>query len=114
MENTGITTKKNLYEILVPCIKDGKPIRTRYHKIWDKKVREISSGLTILKPVLGQWISNDGELYVERNIPVRIMCTEEEMNKIVEFTGYYYNQKAIMFYKISSEVYIREFKNANN
>ena len=44
-----------LYEILVPT-KYGdneKPIRTKHHKEWDKYVRKISGGLTILTPGKG-------------------------------------------------------------
>ena len=48
-EDLGAMTN-GLWEILVPTIhsSNGKPIRTRFHKVWDKKVREISGGLTIM------------------------------------------------------------------
>lgn len=99
---------KGLWEILVPTIfNDGKPIRTRYHRVWDTKVREISGGLTILTPAKGQWISKDGELYKERMIPVRILCTREEIEKIVDLTMVYYDQKAILAYKISDEYILK-------
>ena len=74
--------KLALFEILVPTIMDGKPIRTRFHKVWDQKIRKITNGLTILKPAVGNWISPDGELFVERMIPVRIFATEEQINLI--------------------------------
>jgi hypothetical protein len=99
-----------LWEILVPTIKDGKPVRTRFHRVWDNKVREISKGLTILNPAKGQWISPDGELFEERMIPVRVACTSEEIVKIADMTAAYYNQKAVMFYKISSEVHIKHYE----
>lgn len=61
-----------LYEILVPTMmeRDGKisPIKTRYHRVWDDKVRAISNGLTILPPAKGQWVAPDGELFKERMI----------------------------------------------
>jgi len=100
----------NLYqEILVPTIRrnDGKPIKTRFHRVWDSKVRNISGGLTILSPAKGQWIARDGELFVERMIPVRIMCTKEQISEIVNMTIRYYDQLAVLAYRISDDVILR-------
>lgn len=99
----------SLWEILVPTLKNNKPIRVRYHRVWDAKVREISQGLTILKPVKGQWLDKDNVLFDERMIPVRIRCTDDEIDKIADMTAKYYNQKAIMFYAISERVYIKHY-----
>jgi hypothetical protein len=99
---------KGIWEILVPtCFNDGKPIRTRFHRVWDSKVREISGGLTILTPAKGQWISPDGDLYAERMIPVRIICSRNEIEKIISLSMKYYKQKAILAYKISSEFILK-------
>lgn len=100
----------SLWEILVPTIKDGKPVRLKYHKVWDAKVREISKGLTILKPVKGQWVDKEDMLFDERMIPVRIRCNDEEINSIADMTAKYYNQKAVMFYSISERVYIKHYE----
>lgn len=109
---------KTLWEILVPTQmeRDGqvKPIRTRYHKIWDQKVREISGGLTILRPAVGYWVSPDEELFVERMIPVRINCTEEEIEKIADMTAEYYNQRAVMFYAVSHKVVVKYYGKDKN
>lgn len=100
-----------LYEILVPTVReDGKPIRERFHRVWDRKVREISGGLTILTPTKGQWVSPDGELFVERMIPVRVMCTEGDIEKIADLTAAYYAQKAVMYYRISDLVRIKHYE----
>lgn len=100
---------KDLWEILVPTIRNnGNPYRLRYHKVWDKKVREISGGLTVMNPVKGQWISSDDELFVERMIPVRIIATKEEIDKIVDMTMLYYDQLAILAYKVGTDVILRE------
>jgi hypothetical protein len=102
--------EKGVWEIMVPTASnEGKPYRTRYHRVWDAKVREISGGLTILTPAKGQWVSPDGELYAERMIPVRVICTRSDMKKIVSLTMKYYDQLAILAYKISSE-YILEHR----
>ena len=97
---------KALWEILVPTIHPGgRPIRTKYHKVWDNKIREISKGLTVLNPAKGHWVSPDGELFVERMIPVRILATNEEMDKIVDITLKYYNQKAVLAYKKAMNIF---------
>ncbi len=100
----------DVWEILVPTtMPDGRPIRTRQHRVWDNQVRKITGGLTIMPPVRGQWISQDDELYQERMIPVRIACTREQMDTIADMTAKFYQQIAIMFYHISSEVVIKTY-----
>lgn len=95
----------SMWEILVPTVRScGKPFRTRYHRVWDKKVREISGGLTIMSPVKGQWVNPDGILFAERMIPVRIIADDEKMKRIVDMTIQYYDQEAILAYKIATEV----------
>lgn len=99
-----------LYEILVPTqTNDGKPLRTRFHRVWDSKVRAITGGLTIIPPVKGQWVSSEGQLFAERMIPVRIACTPEQIDKISDMTAKYYTQKAILFYLISTKVTIKNY-----
>lgn len=107
---------RNLYEILVPTVHrlTNKPITTRYHKVWDKKVYEITGGMTIMPPSKGRWISNQGDLYEERVIPVRIACTRSQMDAIMAMTMVYYDQLAVMAYKISEEVLYIESPLAKN
>ena len=100
-----MTTSSQLWEILVPTARNsGKPFRTRHHREWDKRVRRISGGLTIMQPAKGQWISPTGALFAERVIPVRIICTREQIDKIIEITIKHYDQLAVLAYKISDEV----------
>jgi hypothetical protein len=105
---------KSLWQIMVPTQRN-KPIgknpgySTRYHRIWDSKVRKITNGLTIQKPVRGQWFAPDGELFVERMIPVLIYCTEEQIDAIADMSAAYYDQKAIMYYKITDTVVIKHY-----
>jgi hypothetical protein len=56
-----------LWEILVPTERRKKGAKgetryytTRYHRVWDSKVRAITGGLTILPPTKGQWVSPEG------------------------------------------------------
>lgn len=67
-------------------------------------------GLTIHRGVKGEWVSPTGELFLDRMIPVRISCSREDINKIVDFTIEHYDQEAVMVYKVSDEVYWSIFK----
>lgn len=104
-------TDKKMWEILVPTerrLEPGKYYTTRYHRVWDAKVRKITNGLTVMTPARGQWIDpTTGELFSERMIPVRIMATRDEIEKVIDLTIDYYNQLAILCYKISDEVILK-------
>ena len=100
----------SMWEILVPTEKrqePGKFYRTRYHQVWDQKVREISGGLTIMQPAKGQWVSPCGTIFIERMIPVRISATREQIEKIIDMTMEYYDQLAVLCYKLSDEVILK-------
>lgn len=100
----------DLWEILVPAASnDGKSYHAKYHRVWDEKVREISRGLTVLTPAHGQWIAPDGELFVEKMIPVRVMCDEAQIHAIADFTAQYYSQRAVMFYRVADKVTIKHY-----
>lgn len=102
---------KGMWEILVPTerrLNPGKYYTVRYHRVWDAKVRSITGGLTIMPPARGQWINPiTGELFYEKMIPVRVMATREEIEKVVDLTLKYYDQLAILCYKISDEVILK-------
>lgn len=102
-------SEKAVWEILVPTVRnDGRPYRLRYHKVWDEKVRALSGGLTICSPTKGHWFSPSGQLFVERMIPVRIIATREEMESIIDYTMKYYDQEAILAYKLASEFILKQ------
>ena len=96
--------KTKIWEILVPTISNNKPFRTRHHKEWDSRVRKISGGLTVFKPAKGSWVSPTNQLFVERMIPVRIACTQKQIDKIADITAKHYNQEAIFYYLISDKI----------
>jgi hypothetical protein len=99
--------EKELWEVLVPTMsRDGKPFRTRFHRVWDAKVEAISGGLTILTPGKGTWV-NEGQSVRERMIPVRVMCTREQIDQIVDLTLEYYDQLAVMAYRVSDEIILK-------
>lgn len=100
-----------IWEILVPTeTQAGRPIRTRQHREWDARVRRVTGGLTVLQPVRGQWMASHGVLDSERMIPVRIACTEKEINQIADMTAEFYGQDAVMFYCISDKVFIKDYR----
>lgn len=101
---------KVIWEILVPTerrLEPGKYYTTRYHRVWDGKVRAITGGLTVMAPARGQWINPTGDFFKERMIPVRIMATREEIEKVIDITLKYYDQLAVLCYKISDEVILK-------
>ena len=103
----GEAADQHLWEILVPTVRnDGRPFRLRYHKVWDERVKAVSGGLTIVPPVNGVWVSPEEETFKERMIPVRIMCTRDEIMAIAKMSKEYYEQEAIMVHRVSREVYI--------
>lgn len=98
-----------VWEIFVPTMIGDNPVRTRYHRVWDNKVRGLTQGLTVYHPAKGQWIEK-GELFKERMIPVRIACTEAQIEAIADLTLEYYKQKAVMYYLVTDKVFIRKVK----
>lgn len=95
--------RKSLWQIMVPCQwNDGKPIRTRHHREWDKRVRAVSGGLTIMAPGKGVWI-DEGAVYEERMIPVQIMCDHKDIDEIAHITMQHYEQLAVLYYLVSDD-----------
>lgn len=111
-------TVTSMWEILVPTVKpntDGaKFFTTRYHRVWDDRVRAISGGLTIMPPSKGQWLSPHGTLFVERMIPVRMIASREQVQEIVRMTAEYYEQEAVLCYKISDDVILHYNRGVKN
>ncbi len=100
-----------LWEILVPTLMGDteKPVRTKHHRQWDRYVRALSNGLTVLRAARGQWLCpKSNELIEERMIPVRVACSEKDMEKIIQFTIGHYRQKVVMAYLISNKVLMVE------
>ena len=100
--------RKYMWEILVPA-SNNKDLKFSYehHKEWDEYVKAVAGGLTINKTAKGEWISPDGTLFKDRMIPVRIMCTEAEIEKIISFTIGWYKQEAVLAYEVSNHVKLR-------
>ena len=100
---------KVMWEVYVPTLrKNGKPIHTRFHKVWDQKVMAITGGLSIHHPSIGYWVNPFRRIYRERMIPVRIVATREEIEKVLEITSAHYeDEEEILCYRISDEIIFR-------
>jgi len=99
---------KQLWEILVPASNNkGLHFSYKHHKEWDEFVKNITDGLTIMKTAKGQWTNPIGKVYIDKMIPCRIICTQEQINQIIDFTLEHYNQEAILAYLISETVILR-------
>lgn len=108
-----------LWEILVPAIqvfasgwnKEGFPVihtEINHPFEWDKYVTELCGGLTIVKKTVGIWESpiNNQNIKEEMTL-VRIACTREQLDNIIDFTIKYYNQESVFAVKVSDEVIIK-------
>ena len=100
--------EKELWEILVPASnnKDQK-FTFEHHKEWDAFVKKTTGGVTIMKTAKGQWVSPTGKLYIDRMIPCRIVCNEQQISDIIDFTIDHYNQEAVLAYRVSTNVILR-------
>jgi hypothetical protein len=97
-----------LWEVLVPASNNNDLKFTyEHHKEWDAYVKKLTGGVTIMKVAKGQWVSPTGKLYVDKMIPCRIVCTEEQISDIVDFTIDHYKQEAVLAYRISTNVILR-------
>ena len=104
-----MTTSNNpLWEILVPThLNDGTEIAVLAHNVWDAKVEKLAGGLTILRSARGVWTDpHSKKTFDEKMIPVRIACDGLVMRQIADMTKKFYDQKAVMYYLVSSEVWI--------
>ena len=97
-----------LWEVLVPA-SNNNDLKFTYahHKEWDAYVKKLTGGVTIMKVAKGQWVSPTGKLYLDRMIPCRIVCTEEQISEIIDFTIDHYKQEAVLAYRISTNVILR-------
>lgn len=88
------------------CVSERRLIKLKIGRKFDKFVRKLTGGLTILSPAKGSWVFNN-TLFEERVIPVKISCTRKQLDNIVEFTLRHYRQKCVMAYKISNEIILK-------
>ena len=101
-------TIKKLWELLVPKYSNaGKEYPIEYHRSWDEQVRQIAGGITIFRTAKGHWISPEGQIFVDEMIPVRVHCTEPDLDKILDFTLENYHQEAVFAYEISANVKVK-------
>lgn len=97
-----------MWEILVPNYdNNGTKYPIQHHWDWDSFVKRLCGGLTIHKTAKGEWVSPDGKIFKDKMIPVRILCTEQEIETIIDFTIDHYDQEAVLAYEVSSHVKLK-------
>lgn len=99
------TSSAPLWEILVPTISNrGRPFTVRHHRQWDAHVKALAGGMTLVQPVRGSWVEPvTGLAFTERMIPVRIMCTREQIVEICKETARFYDQLAVFATLVATE-----------
>jgi hypothetical protein len=99
------TTETPLWEILVPTVSNSdRPFSVRHHRQWDQMVARIAGGMTLVLPVRGTWIEpTTGADFTERMIPVRIMCSREQIVEICKETARFYDQLAVFASLVATE-----------
>ncbi len=99
------TSETPLWEILVPTVSNsGRPFTVRHHRQWDQMVKSTAGGMTLVQPVRGSWIDPETRTeYTERVIPVRIMCTREQITAICKETARFYDQLAVLATLVATE-----------
>ncbi|WP_181273599.1 hypothetical protein [Brevibacterium oceani] len=99
------TENTSMWEVLVPTVSNsGRPFTVRHHRQWDAHVKAIAGGMTLVQPVRGSWVEPDtGEEFTERVIPVRIMCTREQIVEICKETARFYDQLAVLATLVATE-----------
>lgn len=105
--------KKQMWEILVPASNKIQEFSFEHHKAWDEFVIAISGGITVMRTAKGEWVSPDNERFKDRMIPVRIKCSRKQIKRIIEFTIKHYDQQAVLAYKISSDVILKNRTESN-
>lgn len=108
------TADQFMWEVLVPTEgNDGTPFSVRHHREWDAHVKKIAGGMTLFLPARGSW-EDDGVDYTERMIPVRIMCTREQIVAICKETARHYDQLAILAALIGTQTVMVTNPHATN
>lgn len=94
-----------LWEVLVPTVSNyGRPFTVRHHRQWDAMVKQIAGGMTLVQPVRDSWVDPETSTeYTERVIPVRVMCTREQIVEICKETARFYDQLAVLATLVATE-----------
>lgn len=114
-----MTISKNprrcLWEIFIPKNNNKNTIfQVSHHREWNKKITNetdvilLSSSTTptkTLDPPLGQ------SFFSEEMILIRVCCTKEEFDKILNITIEHYDRKEIIAFKLSENMLIKKRNN---
>lgn len=110
------TSDTPLWEIVVPTVSNtGRPVSVRHHAEWDAYVKRVAGGMTLYQPARGSWVDPaSGADFTERMIPVRIMCTREQIVDICKETARFYDQLAVLATLVATETVLVSNPHATN
>lgn len=105
MSESSVEETKDMWVIFVPTTSnEGKPFRARFHRAgFDEFVKKTTGGMTIMPVAMGLWVSDEGDEYRERMIPVHILATKSQMVAICNYVKKQYDQLAVLAYKVSTD-----------
>jgi len=111
-----VTVRQNdpdeMWEFLLPMINVARHrITFTEYLEWGNEVKKITTGLVLLPFENASWCDSDGVLFKDGMVPVRVTCNKEHVQDIIELTLTYYQQPAIMAYKISDTCVVRNSGN---
>jgi len=107
---------KSLWEIMIPKNIDKHTIfHVSSHRQWNKYVEELTGGMVFFSNLDRRWISSTKTSpYFDNKIPVRIFCSKEQMDKIIDFTMQHYDQKHVIAYELSNNIILKHNGNEIN
>jgi hypothetical protein len=96
---------KAVWRVMVPVYyNDGRRIPDRVHLEWQDELVKISRGWTMHATALGAWLEDGASLpQIEDMRPVDILCTEEQLDAIIDLSGRLYKQKEVFAYKVTED-----------
>ena len=105
-----VASSLQLWEILIPFSSNGgENYSLEHHSQWQKYILQRSGGLSISPPISGCWIDPRTNIsYTEMMLPVRICCSPHNLEEIIDYKMYHYDQLAVFAYQLSSKVILRE------
>ncbi|GGT56367.1 hypothetical protein GCM10010207_65350 [Streptomyces atratus] len=82
----------------------GCPFSVRHHRQWDAMVKQLAGGMTLIQLIRGSWVDPvSQEDFAERMIPVRIMCTSEQIVGICKETARFYDEFSVLATLVATE-----------
>jgi hypothetical protein len=99
---------RSLWNILIPCADNsGRKFPLFVRRMWNEQVRRMTDGMSIMQAITGEWRNpENGRIVREKMIPVSLLMTQREIAELAQFTRTLFKQNCVMYYRVSSEVFM--------